>query len=81
MIRFILQIKFKVDDIKIPDVDTMFTTFQVGPRKIPLLMEPTDFTDTHHFARFMGYDKPIKFELTAGEERILAEKSKKSGNK
>lgn len=83
LIRFLYfaQIKFKVDDIKIPDVDTMFTTFQVGPKRIPLLVEVTDFTDTHHFARFMGYDKPVKFELNADEERILAEKTKELTNK
>lgn len=81
MVFYFAQIKFKVEDIKVPDVDTMFTTFQVGAKKIPLLMEPTDFTDTHHFARFMGYDKPVEFKLTADEEKILAEKTKEMANK
>lgn len=59
----------------------MFTTFQVGPKRIPLLVEPTDFTDTHHFARFMGYDKPVKFELTEDENKILSEKTKEMTSK
>lgn len=59
----------------------MFTTFQVGAERIPLLVEPTDFTDTHHFARFMGYDKPVTFELNAAEKKILAEKTKELANK
>lgn len=52
----------------------MFTTFQVGPKRVPLLVEARDFTDIHHFARFMSYDKPVRFELDADEEKVLAEK-------
>lgn len=47
----------------------MFTTFQVGPKRIPLLVDANDFTDIHHFARFMKYDKPVRFELDAEEEQ------------
>lgn len=79
---FILQTKFKIEDIKIPEIETMFTTFTVGPEKIPLLVDATDFTDTHHFARFMGYDKPVEFELTLEEgKQRLGEKADELPNK
>lgn len=41
----------------------MFTSIKVGPKKIPLFVDAASFTDTHHYARFMGYDKPLEFEL------------------
>lgn len=41
----------------------MFTSMKVGPKKIPLFVDAASFTDTHHYARFMGYDKPLEFEM------------------
>lgn len=42
-----------------PEVETMFTSMKIGPKKIPVFVDAVCFTDTHHYARFMGYDKPI----------------------
>lgn len=57
------QTKFKVEDIQIPEIETMFTSMKVGPKKVPLFVDSASFTDPHHYARFMGYDKPLNFEL------------------
>lgn len=46
-----------------PEVPGMFTSFKVGKGQVPLFVEPTDFVDIHHYARFMGYDKPVDFKL------------------
>lgn len=29
----------------------------------PLFMDPNQFTDTSHYAKMMGYDKPMDFKL------------------
>lgn len=29
----------------------------------PLFLDPTQFADTSHYARIMGFDKPIDFKL------------------
>lgn len=69
------QIKFKVEDIHIPEIETMFTSMKVGPKKVPLFVDAESFTDTHHYARFMGYDKPLKFDLPKDLEQESIEAS------
>lgn len=62
--------KFKVEEIHIPDFDGMFTAFEVGPKRVPLFVDPTGFTDTHHYARFMGYDKPVEVKFEQDIEKL-----------
>lgn len=63
-----LQITFKVDDIHLPEVETMFTSMKIGPKKIPVFVDVASFNDTHHYARFMGYDKPLEFQFNEIDE-------------
>lgn len=68
MVRLLLlffQTTFKITDITIPEVPGMFTSFKVGKGQIPLFVDAPDFVDVHHYARFMGYDKPIDFKLSS----------------
>lgn len=46
----------------------MFTSILVGKKKVPLFVDPRDFSDTHHYARFMGFDKPIDISFVEPEE-------------
>lgn len=59
--------KFNVKDIHLPEVETMFTSMKIGPKKIPVFVDVASFNDTHHYARFMGYDKPMDIRLNADE--------------
>lgn len=70
-----LQTKFKVEEIHIPEIETMFTSMKVGPKNVPLFVDAESFNDPHHYARFMGYDKPLKFDLSKGlkQQSIEAE--------
>lgn len=61
------QTKFKIEDIAIPEVETMFSSMFIGPKKLSVFVDAASFTDTHHYARFMGYDKPLDFRLDANE--------------
>jgi hypothetical protein len=70
-----LQITFRVDEVIVPDVPGMFTSFQV--KGSPLFVDPRLFVDPEHYARIMGYDKPIDFKLTD----VSAENMKPSGKK
>jgi transmembrane protein 70 len=56
-----LQITFTTDDIIVPDVPGMFTSFQV--KGSPLFVDPRLFDDPGHYVKMMGYDKPIDFKL------------------
>ena len=38
-----------------------FTTLHV--RDVPLFCVPPDFTYPEHYAKFMGYDKPIDLKI------------------
>ncbi|GLV45666.1 uncharacterized protein CBL_02686 [Carabus blaptoides fortunei] len=56
------KIQFSVDDVKVPDVPGMFTSFHVNGR--PLFVDPGLFTDPTHYGKLMGYDKPMDFKLS-----------------
>jgi len=53
------KIEFKLDDVDVPDVPGMFTTFKA--RNVPLFVEGSAFHDPWHYGKLMGYDKPIEF--------------------
>uniref|UniRef100_A0A1B0D8R8 Transmembrane protein 70 n=1 Tax=Phlebotomus papatasi TaxID=29031 RepID=A0A1B0D8R8_PHLPP len=59
-------IKFRIADVKVPDVPGLFTTFLVG--KKALFVDPKEFTDTNHYVKIMGYDKPVDFKLELIED-------------
>lgn len=62
-----LQIHFKVDDVKVPEVPGMFTSFLV--KNQPLFVDPRMFKELEHYGRLMGYDKPIDFHLGEEEQK------------
>lgn len=74
------QTKFKIEDIEVPEIETMFTSIKVGPKKIPLFVDAASFTDTHHYARFMGYDKPLKFDFEDRTNQLSDVESKPQKN-
>lgn len=55
------KINFTPDDVKVPDVPGMFTSMFV--KGIPLFIDPRLFKDPDHYAKIMGYDKPMDFKL------------------
>ncbi|XP_055315607.1 transmembrane protein 70 homolog, mitochondrial [Sitodiplosis mosellana] len=61
------ETKFNVKEIHLPEVETMFTSMKIGPKKIPVFVDAASFNDTHHYARFMGYDKPMNIRLDVNE--------------
>lgn len=56
-----------MEDIHLPEVETMFTSMKIGPKKIPVFVDAASFYDTHHYARFMGYDKPVDISIDLNE--------------
>jgi len=60
------KIQFSLDDVHVPDVPGMFTTFHAKGR--PLFIEPSTFNDLEHYGRIMGYDKPIDYRLENDNE-------------
>ncbi|XP_049869212.1 transmembrane protein 70 homolog, mitochondrial [Pectinophora gossypiella] len=52
---------FKVDDVVVPEIPGMFTTMTAKGK--PLFIEARHFTDPRHYAKIMGYDKPMDFKL------------------
>ncbi|KAK7072124.1 Transmembrane protein 70 [Halocaridina rubra] len=61
------KIHFKVDDVKVPDVPGLFTTFHVKNKA--LFVEPQRFQNIEHYGRIMGYDKPIDFSMEEEDEK------------
>ncbi|CAH2106540.1 unnamed protein product [Euphydryas editha] len=56
-----VQLDFKVEDVVVPDIPGMFTTMFAKGK--PLFIEARHFTDPLHYAKIMGYDKPLDFKL------------------
>ncbi|XP_053607215.1 transmembrane protein 70 homolog, mitochondrial [Plodia interpunctella] len=55
------QIEFKPDDVQVPDIPGMFTTMNAKGK--PLFIEARHFNNPLHYAKIMGYDKPMDFKL------------------
>ncbi|XP_017066718.1 transmembrane protein 70 homolog, mitochondrial [Drosophila eugracilis] len=56
-----IKTKFRTNDVVVPEVPGMFTSFLVNKR--PLFVDPALFDDPEHYVKIMGYDKPIDFKL------------------
>jgi transmembrane protein 70, mitochondrial len=84
IITFFLQkkeIKFKVEDVSVPEVPGMFTSFVVkskGQEKpMGLFVDPKLFDDPTHYIKIMGYDKPIDFRFEEAQEGLKEKDTKK----
>lgn len=55
------QLDFKAEDVVVPDIPGMFTTLHAKQK--PLFIEARHFNDPLHYAKMMGYDKPMDFKL------------------
>ncbi|XP_058460156.1 transmembrane protein 70 homolog, mitochondrial [Malaya genurostris] len=76
-ITFLLQrqtTKFKLEDVVVPEVPGMFTTFIVGNKS--LFVDPTLFPDPTHYIKIMGYDKPIDFKFEEARQGSESESKK-----
>lgn len=56
----------------IPDIPGMFTSFLVKGK--PVFVESNHFSQTTHYGKIMGYDKPFNFRLNENAD----DKSSKS---
>lgn len=50
-----------MQDIEVPDIPGMFTT--LNAKGHPLFIEARHFSEPVHYAKMMGYDKPMDFKL------------------
>ncbi|XP_018324731.1 transmembrane protein 70 homolog, mitochondrial [Agrilus planipennis] len=55
------ELEFKLEDVHVPDIPGMFTTFEA--KKTPLFVDLRFFEDPTHYGKIMGYDKPIDLKL------------------
>merc|ERR1712183_400748 len=63
------EIKFKLQDVYVPDIPGMFTTFKANGK--PLFVDGGEFYEPAHFGKIMGYDKPLN--LRWDKERDVSE--------
>merc|ERR1739848_180869 len=63
------EIKFKLQDVYVPDIPGMFTTFKANGK--PLFVDGGEFYEPAHFGKIMGYDKPLN--LRWDKERNVSE--------
>lgn len=79
------KINFKVNDVKIPDIPSMFTTFIVGGGKeIPLFVDGVQaFSAPQHYVKLMGYDKPLdlRWDKEADASRSVVEARRRRTDK
>ncbi|KAK9718090.1 Tmem70 protein family [Popillia japonica] len=60
------ETEFTPEDVKIPEVPGMFTTFIAKGKA--MFLEPRFFNDPSHYAKIMGYDKPMDFKMFSNEK-------------
>ncbi|KAF5270998.1 hypothetical protein FQR65_LT05348 [Abscondita terminalis] len=61
LLNFKKDLEFRPEDVKVPEVLGMFTSFIANGK--PLFVEPKLFKEPNHYGRIMGYDKPIDLKL------------------
>lgn len=65
------QVTFKAEDVHVPEVPGMFTSFEVNVKgsknPVSLFVDPKLFDDPTHYVKIMGYDKPMDFKLNLTE--------------
>lgn len=61
LINTLFQTEFKPEEVKIPEVPGLFTTFFAKGKA--LFLDPRLFDQPEHYAKIMGFDKPIDFKL------------------
>nr|CAD7448606.1 unnamed protein product [Timema bartmani] len=54
-------VTFHADQVTVPDVPGIFTTFKANG--LSLFVDPSLFKEPAHYARIMGYDKPLDYKL------------------
>ncbi|XP_063618566.1 transmembrane protein 70 homolog, mitochondrial [Cydia splendana] len=59
------QHEFKAEDVVVPEIPGMFTTLVAKGK--PMFVEARHFSDPMHYAKMMGYDKPMDFKMGASE--------------
>uniref|UniRef100_A0A1Q3F3X7 Putative transmembrane protein 70 log mitochondrial n=1 Tax=Culex tarsalis TaxID=7177 RepID=A0A1Q3F3X7_CULTA len=69
------QTKFKLEDVVVPEVPGVFTTFMVGKKS--LFVDPKLFPDPTHYIKIMGYDKPIDFKFEEARQGTEQDQGKK----
>jgi len=73
------EITFKLDDVKVPDLPGMFTTFKVNGS--PLFVDGSQFFVPQHYGKIMGYDKPIDLLWRDGRTKSHADALEKEQKK
>ncbi|XP_075229036.1 transmembrane protein 70 homolog, mitochondrial [Lycorma delicatula] len=56
---------FKADEINIPELPGMLTTFEAKGK--PYFVDKNCFLDINHYKKIMGFDKPLDFKLSKPE--------------
>ncbi|KAL1518309.1 hypothetical protein ABEB36_001951 [Hypothenemus hampei] len=74
-----IETEFKAEDVVIPDVPGMFVSFHVKGK--PLFLDPRYFDYPEHYAKLMGFDKPLDLKLETDKVPEPNDKSSGSWNK
>ncbi|XP_058122192.1 transmembrane protein 70 homolog, mitochondrial [Anopheles ziemanni] len=77
-ITFFLQrekTNFKIEDVTVPEVGGLFTTFLVKNKA--MFVDPQLFPDPTHYIKIMGYDKPIDFKFEEARQTGSSENPSK----
>ncbi|XP_053674063.1 transmembrane protein 70 homolog, mitochondrial [Anopheles nili] len=67
---------FKIEDVSVPEVGGLFTTFLVKNKA--MFVDPQLFPDPDHYIKIMGYDKPIDFKFEEARQSANSENKAKT---
>jgi hypothetical protein len=66
------QITFRAQDVQVPDIPGMFTTFKA--RNVPLFVDGEQFeSNYHHYGKIMGYDKPLSLRYVHRHFELISQ--------
>ncbi|XP_060520799.1 transmembrane protein 70 homolog, mitochondrial [Cylas formicarius] len=59
------KVEFKINDVVVPEVPGMFSTFHAKNKAF--FVDPESFDYLEHYSKIMGYDKPIDLKLDTSQ--------------
>ncbi len=63
-----VSITYKADEVLVPEILGIFTTYTVGAKKKPLFVDPNFVIDFNTYKMMLGYDKPIDFKINKSRD-------------
>ncbi|OTF78551.1 transmembrane protein 70, mitochondrial-like protein [Euroglyphus maynei] len=62
LLNRVVQLQYKSNQVQVPEMLGIFTTYTVGQKKRPLFVDPNMVIDMNAYKRMLGFDRPVSLK-------------------